>query len=97
MNPEAALVMMLAEPGSTETATGSGAAIVIAAEDDRVVSVTEVAVRVTTTFTGIVLDGVKVVGAPAAVVVGATEPQAGEHGAPACMSDQVTPALLPSY
>jgi len=91
------LTTALAVLGETETAMGKGGAIVIAAAADLVASATEVAVSVTATFAGTLGGGVKVVGVPVAVLAGATDPQAGEHGAPPRVRDHTTPALLPSY
>jgi hypothetical protein len=87
----------LAELGETETEIGSGGAIVIVAGADLVASATEVAVSFTVALVGTAAGGVYVVTAPLAVLVGATMPQLGEHGAPPCVMDHVTPALLASF
>lgn len=96
MNPNPVLAITSAEPGETATEIGRGT-IVIAAAAERVVSATEVAVRVTVAFAGTEEGGVYVVDVPLAVAVDATDPHVGEHGAPPCIRDQTTPALLPSY
>jgi len=83
--------------GVTETEIGSGGAIVIAAEADLAVSAIEVALSVTATFGGTPVGGVYVMDEPLAVLMGETEPHAGEQGAPPCVRDQLTPPLLPSF
>jgi len=83
--------------GETETEIGKVGTIVIADGADLVASATEVALSFTATFAGTVGGGVYVVDAPLAVLVGATVPHAGEHGAPPWERDQTTPPLLPSY
>src|SRR6516165_3959855 len=54
-------------------------------------SVTEAAVRTTVRLAGSAAGALYVAGRPLAVLLGLTEPHAGEHGAPFWVSAQVTP------
>jgi len=94
---EGVLTTTLAAGGETATEIGSRGAIVIAATAERVVSATELAVSVTAAFAVTVGGGVYVVETSLAVIEGATDPHAVEHGAPPWVRDHMTPALLTSF
>src|SRR6516225_9139630 len=59
-------------------------------------SVTEAAVRTTVRLAGSAAGALYVAGLPLAVLLGLIEPHAGEHGAPFCVSAQVTPLFAVS-
>lgn len=82
-------------PGLTDTAT---AGTVMVTEADFVLSLAEIAVRVTTrSLAGGVVGAVYVVAVPLAVDPGETVPHVGEQLVPPCVNVQLTPPLAGSF